>query len=156
VPPPGTGIYSPVTVSAVARSLEDPAMPSSGLPQFALSLALLAHGQAQGLWTCTVSDPSDTKSGAVSVAGTTRTAEIFFAANAQAAIRLALAGYVMQGDEAVILHSHDIVVPAARFPKASPGRTGNLGLREFSVSFLADGAVSLNVLLRQFQAEMAL
>ena len=154
--PPGTGIYNPVTVSAVTKSLGDPALPSSGLPQLALGIALLGCGQAAGFWTCAVGNPSDPKLGAVSVAGSTRTAEVFFAASAQAAARLTLAGHATHGDEAVILHSHAIVTQAARSPTAPPGRTGKMGLREFRISSLAEGAVSLGVLLRQFKAEMAL
>jgi hypothetical protein len=38
----------------------------------------------------------------------------------------------------------------------APGRTGRIGLREFSLSSLADTAVSLNELLARFKAEMAL
>jgi hypothetical protein len=78
----GMGIYNPVTVSAVTKSLGDPAMPTLGLPQFALGVALLGRGQAKGLWTCAITDLSNHKSGAVWVAGATRTAEVFFVATA--------------------------------------------------------------------------
>ena len=94
--------------------------------------------------------------GAVSVIGAMRTAEIFFAASAQAAARLVLAGHAAQDDEAVIVHSHELIAPAPRSPTAPPGRTGKIGLREFSVSSVAEGAASLDVLLRGFKAEMAL
>jgi hypothetical protein len=154
--PSGGAIYSPVTISAVTKSLGDPALPSSGLPQLALGLALLGRGQADRLWTCAISDPSNPKSGAIRVSGAMRTAEVFFAANAQAAVGLALAGHASLDDEAVILHSHQVVVPAARFPSAPPGRTGMMKLREFSLSSLAAGAVDLDMLLTQFKAEIAL
>jgi hypothetical protein len=156
VPTAGAGVYSPVTVSAVTRSLGDPALPSSGLPQLALGIALLGRGQAEGLWTCAVTDPADPKSGAASVTSVVRAAEVFFAASGQAAARLALAGHVAQDDKAVIIHSHEVMASAPRHPSAPPGRTGKMGLREFSVSSLAAGAVSLDVLMKEFKAEMGL
>src|SRR5207237_8618576 len=94
--PPGAGIYKPVTVSPVQRSVTDPTLPSSGLPQFALGLALLGRGQEEGFWTSATNDPSDPKSGTVSVAGNTRTAEVFFVATAQAAARLVQAGHAAE------------------------------------------------------------
>lgn len=154
--PPGAGIYSPVTVSPVQRSVADPTLPGSGLRQFALGLALLGRGQEEGFWTCSSNDPSDPKSGTVSVAGNTRTAELFFVATAQAAARLVQAGHVAEDDEVVVLHSDEIIAPAPRSPTAPPGRTGKVRLREFSVSYVADGALTLDVLMRRFKAEIAL
>jgi hypothetical protein len=154
--PAGGGIYSPITVSPVQRSVADPTLPSSGLPQFALGLALLGRGQGEGFWTCATNDPSDPKSGTVRVAGNTRTAEVFFVATAQAAARLVQAGHAAEDDEVVVLHSDEIIAPAARSPTAPPGRTGKVRRREFSVSSVADGALTLDALMRRFKAEMHL
>jgi hypothetical protein len=155
-PPAGAGVYSPLTILSVTKSLGDPTLPSSGLPQLGLGIALLGRGGAQGLWTCAIADPAEPKSGAVTVTGAGRTAEVFFAASAQAAARLTMTGHASQDDNAVIVHSHEVPPAAARTPSMAPGRTGRIGLREFSLSSLADAAVSLDELLARFKAEMAL
>jgi hypothetical protein len=153
---PGGGIYSPVTDTPVQRSVANPILPSSGVAQFALGLALLGRGQGEGFWTCAINDPSDLKSGTVSVAGHTRTAEVFFVATAQAAARLVQAGHAAEDDEVVVLHSDEIIAPAPRSPTAPPGRTAKVRRHEFSVSSVADGALTLDALMRRFKAEMAL
>jgi hypothetical protein len=83
-------------------------------------------------------------------------AEVYFVASAQSAARLVQAGHVAEDDEVVVLHSDEIIAPAPRSPTAPPGRTGKVRLREFSVSSVADGALTLDVLLRRFKAEIAL
>ncbi len=155
-PSAGAGLYSPLTILSVTKSLGDPTLPSSGLPQLGLGIALLGRGGAEGLWTCAIADPAEPKSGAVTVTGAGRTAEVFFAASAQAAARLTMAGHASQDDDAVIVHSHEVPPAAARTPSVAPGRTGRIGLREFSLSSLADPATSLDELLLRFKAEMAL
>jgi hypothetical protein len=154
--PAGAGLYSPLTILSVNKSLGDPTLPSSGLPQLSLGIALLGRGQADGMWTCAIGDPVEPKSGAVTVTGAGRTAEVFFAASAQAAARLTMAGHASQDDNAVIVHSHEVPPAAARTPSMAPGRTGRIGLREFSLSSMAGAAVSLDELLVRFKAEMAL
>ena len=86
--PADSGLYTPLSIASVAKSLADPNLPSSGAPELALVLALVALGQKEGLWTCTLSENANPKSGAMRVNGTFRSAEVFFAANSRSAGRL--------------------------------------------------------------------
>ena len=155
-PTAAEGVYTPLTAEGVTRSLAAPLLATEGLVELSLALGLIGHGEQAGHWTCATPDPAATKSGAVSLAGTIRTAEVFFAASANASAQLIASGHVAEDDDAVIVHSFPVPAKSARNPTGAPGRTGRLGLREFSVLSVADNAVSLDVLLQQFKTEMAL
>lgn len=150
------GVYTPLSINSVAKTLADPTVASSGLPQLALGLALINRGKAAGHWHLSLGDPANVKAGAVRVAGPVRSAEIFFAANAQAAARLVATGYASEDDEAIILHSHEVPPRAARNPTAAPGRTLRQGRREFSLAALAHGEADLDRLMQRFKGEMAI
>ncbi len=151
-----SGVYTPLSINSIAKTLADPTVESSGLAQLALGLALIGRGRAAGHWMLSLSDPADAKAGAVKVAGPVRSAEIFFAANAQAAAKLIAAGHASEDDEAIILHSHEVPARSARHPTAPPGRTLRRGRREFSLAALAQGETDLDRLMQRFQGEMAI
>ncbi|CDO38368.1 SIR2 family protein [Novosphingobium sp. KN65.2] len=153
---PAAGVYTPLSINCVAKSLADPNLPSSGLPQLALAVALLGHGQATGAWSCSISDPANPKSGAVRVVGKVQAAEVFFAANTQAANRIVTDGRAAENDNAIIVHSHEIPPAAPRNPKAAPGRILPRGRREISLASLGDGATDLNALFMRFKSEIRL
>jgi hypothetical protein len=88
--------------------------------------------------------------------GKTGQSDVFFVASAHASAELFIQGHVAEEDDTVLIHSFAAPERAARHPTAPPGRTGKLGLREFSVSSISDGAVSLDTLLQRFKAEVAL
>ena len=154
--PPDAGLYTPLSIASVAKSLADPSLLSSGTPEFALGLALIALGQKEGLWNCVLSDPANAKSGAMRINGAVRAAEVFFAANSQSASRLITGGHASEDDDAIIVHSHEIPVRAARHPTAAPGRTLRRGRREISLAAFAAAPTSPDALLRRFRAEIAL
>lgn len=151
-----SGVYTPLSINSVAKTLADPTVASSGLAQLALAIALIGRGKAAGHWMLSLSDSADAKAGAVKVTGPVRSAEIFFAANAQAAARLIAAGHASEDDEAIILHSHDVPPRSARHPTAPPGRTLRRGRREFSLAALAQDETDLARLMQRFQGEMAI
>lgn len=156
VPATGGGIYLPLTDSGLARSLADPHLDTDGLVELALALGLVGCGMQAGDWACAANDPADGKTGALALEGVSAQSEVFFAASAHAAAQLFAQGHVADEEDAVVVHSFEVPVRAARHPTSAPGRTGKIVLREFSVSSIADGAVSLDTLLKQFKAEMAL
>lgn len=155
-PSAAEGVYSPLTETGVARTLASPHLDTDGLVELSLALGLIGCGVDQGHWTCAANDPGERKSGAVALAGISAQSEVFFAASAHAAAQLFAQGHVGDDDDAVVVHSFEVPVRAARHPTSAPGRTGKVMLREFSVSSIANGAVSLDTLLQQFKAEMAL
>lgn len=153
---PAAGVYTPFSIAGAGKTLVDPNLPSSGLPQAAVALGLLGLGVELGLWTCTLSDPTDPKTGAIRLNGPNRSAEVFFAANAQAASRLVAGGHVADDDEAIVIHSHELIAALPRHPRSPPGRTLNRGRREISVSALLDGATGLDGVFNALKAEVAL
>lgn len=156
VPAACGGIYSPLTDVGLARSLAHPHLDTAGLVELALSLGLVGCGMQAGDWTCALNNPTDEKTGALALDSVSGQSEVFFAASAHAAAQLFAQGHVADDDDAVVVHSFEVPVRAARHPTSAPGRTGKIVLREFSVSSIADGAVCLDTLLKQFKAEMAL
>ena len=151
-----SGVYTPLSINSIAKTSADPTVASSGLAQLALGLALIGRGKAAGHWELTLGDPADAKAGAVKVAGPFRSAQIFFAANAQAAARLIAAGHASEDDEAIILHSHEVPPSSVRHPTAPPGRTLRRGRREFSLAALAQGETDLDRLMQHFKGEIAI
>jgi len=150
------GRYAPLTAMGLAQSLADPRLDSDGLVELALALALIGCGEIAGHWDCGAPDVSDVKSGVVTLTGGGGATGVFFAASAHSAAQMFVQGHVAEDDDAVVVHSFEVPDRAARHPTGAPGRTGKLGLREIGVSSLADGAVSLDTLLKRFKAEMAL
>lgn len=155
-PSHGEGVYAPVTDAGLTRTLANPHLGSEGLIELSLALALVGCGEQQGHWTCASTDPADVKAGPIFLTGASGTSEVFFAASAHAAAQLFQQGHVADDDNAVVIHSFGIPLRAARHPTSAPGRTGKLKLREFSVASIANGATSLDGLLKQFKLEISL
>ncbi len=151
-----SGIYTPLSIACIAKTLADPSLPSSGLAQMAVATALFGRGQSDGLWSCSIGDPADAKSGAMRVTGKVRSAEVFFAASAQAAGRLVASGRASDNDNAVIVHSHEIPKTAARNPSAPPGRILSRGRREISMTTMTQSTTDLDTLLKRFKSEVAI
>lgn len=152
----GEGIYTPLSNKGLTQTLADPHLDTDGMVELSLALGLIGCGVQEGHWICVENDPAIGKTGAVTLSGLTGQSEVFFAASAHAAAQMFARGHVADDDDAIVIHSFEVPTRAARHPTSAPGRTGKLALREFSVSSMADGAVSLDTLLRQFKAEMAL
>lgn len=155
-PVPGEGIYAPITDAGLTRTLANPHLGSEGLMELSLALALVGCGEKLGHWSCASTDPADVKAGPMVLTGASGTCEMFFAASAHAAAQLFEQGHVADTDDAVVIHSFPVPPRGARHPTSAPGRTGKVTLREFSVSSVTEGAESLDSLLQQFRAEMAL
>lgn len=156
VPEAPEGVYTPLTDVAVARTLVAPHIATDGNVELALGLGLVGVGELSGHWTVAVGDPGRLKSGAVSLTGESRQSDIFFVASAHASAELFIQGHVAEDDDAVLIHSFAVPERATRHPTAPPGRTGKLGLREFSVSSVSAGVANLDDLLQRFKAEVAL
>ena len=153
---PGGGTYAPITLGPVSGLAADANIAASGLPQFALAVALLGHGHATGTWTCGVTLPVAPTAGAIRVQGR-RTVEVFFAASERAAAQLVSEGHVNAAADVVLIHSDPITAPAARSPARTYGRaTSRIHVREVSVRTLVDSGVDLCGLIQHCQLELAL
>ena len=151
----GGGVYSPISDNPLQKILHGSEASTSGLRELSLGLALFGYGQSQGDWICEVSSSPTLTTGAAQIKGV-RNVEVFFAASPQAAANMVLLGHIEDNDNAVVVHSQPVVQAAGRSPSSSYGRTGRIGLREISLRTLADNAVDLSDLFREFKGALAL
>lgn len=156
LPDPAKGLYAAITTEPLHRMPADMTLAGSGVCQFAIASGLIGLGLARGLWTATKADVADNSSGALVLIGRSGSAKIYFAANAQAAIRLGTNGLIAANDDAVIVHSHENPPPLPRYPRRAPGRTGLARLREVSIEDLAAGGTDVEDLLARFRSKVAL
>ena len=152
----GGKTYAPITTGPAAKIAGDQNLAASGLPQFALAVAMLGHGHATNAWTCGVTLPEDRSTGAVRLKGR-RTVEAFFAANARAAAQLVSEGHVDPTAEVVVIHSDPITQPTIRSPSRSyPRTTPKSRVREVSIRTLVDTSTDLAGLVQKCQLELRL
>lgn len=156
LPTPANGIYAPLTTEPLHRMPADVALPDSGLCQFSIANGLIGLGLARGHWTAGKADLADPTSGVMVLNGRSGAAKIYFAANAQAAIRLGINGLIADNDDTVIIHSHMIPPPMPRYPRRAPGRTGLAPTRETSIQELLDGGSDVEAMLELFRSQVAL
>src|SRR3546814_18065349 len=100
----------------------DPYLADSGVCQFAAAAALIGLGIDRGHWTATPADTTDPASGALVLTGRSGPAKVYFAATAQAAIRLGTNGLVADNDDVVTIHSHENPPAMQPHPSRAPGR----------------------------------
>lgn len=146
--------YAPITTGPASRITTDANLAASGLPQFALAIALLGHGHATKAWACDVTLPANWSTGAVKLTGR-RTVEVFFAANARAAAQLVADGHVDPADHVVVIHSDPIIKPNQRSSfRSYPRPTSTSRVREVSIRTLVDTGADLAGLVQKCQLEL--
>jgi hypothetical protein len=155
-PSAGLGLYHPLTTTGVHQLPAEPTIPGSGLGEFAIGAALLGMGLSLGAWTVTAERSVDPRGGVVQLTGSLHSAKIFFAATSQVVHRLKANRVVVDDDEAVIVHSLEILLPMPRSPRGVRGRKGRLGLREVSISTLLATASDADGLLQRFREKVGL
>ena len=150
------GIYAPVTIEPLDRMPADQSLPESGICQFATAVALIGIGLSRNHWTASPADPADSTSGALILTGRSGPARVYFAATAQAAIRLGTNGLIADNDDVVIIHSHENPPAMPRYPRRAPGRVGLAAIRNASMEELLSGGTEVQNLLDRFRSKVAL
>jgi hypothetical protein len=154
--PAGPRPYNPISPIAIQQMAGDITLPASGLKEAAVATGILGLGLSDGAWTLEVVDPGDETSGVVRVNSAAGSAKVFFAANSHAALRLQHHGHLVDGDDAIVIHSLETTPALPRSPRGAPGRTGRLGLREVSIAELINGTATSAELIQRFREEVAL
>ena len=154
--PMKAGLYKSVTRSPVQGMAGDPGLAGAGMHEAAIAAGILGKGVSDRLWTLKGPNVSDQKAGVAEVLSKTGPTKIFVAANGQAALRLRLNGLIEDEDNAILIHSLEIVDTMARSPRGALGRTGHPTVREVSITELLVEATSADNLLRRFREEVAL
>ena len=149
--------YRPLSAKPVHLIPGEASLTTSGIREMAAAVGLLGLGDEERSWVIEPADVASLTSGAVhatTAAGGTR---IFFAANSRAGIHLEINGIVSPDDsDAIVIHSTAPVAAMARSPRASPGRTGHVGLRQISMGELLEEAGNVAELRLRFLEEVGL
>lgn len=148
--------YNPISAVPVQQLAADTALPASGLREAAVATGILGMGLEAGAWTLDVIDPADNTSGVLRVTSSAGAAKVYLAANSHAALRLQHHGHLIDGDDAILIHSLETTPSLPRSPRGAPGRTGRPGLREVSIAELVGVAATSADLLQRFREEVAL
>src|SRR3546814_18238744 len=116
---------------------------------------MIGRGIDRGHWTATPADTTDPASGELVLTGRSGPAKVYFAATAQAAIRLGTNGLVADNDDVVIIHSHENPPAMQRYPRPAPGRVGLASVRGAGMEALLSAGTEVVALLGQFRTTRA-
>jgi hypothetical protein len=157
MPPAGSRAYRALGGLPVHLIPDDPTLATSGVREMAAALALLGLGEANGAWAVAPGDPAQPNDGTLRISSLAGTARLFFAVNSGAGVQLEINAIVRPDDgDAIIVHSTAPVPRMARSPRAAPGRTGRVGLRNIDMAGLLREATDVSELRRRFREEAAL
>jgi SIR2-like domain len=148
--------YNPISPMPLQQMAGDMSLPASGLREVAVATGILGVGVKDGSWNLDATDATDPTAGAIRVNSAAASAKMFFAANSQAALRLRHHGHLVDGDEAILVHSLEVPPRLPRSSRGAPGRTGKLGLREVSIANLMSEVATSTELVQRFREEIAL
>jgi SIR2-like domain len=165
IPAPGPQHYEPISLLSVEEMAGDPNVDQSGLPEFAIGLALIGRGNALGRWTLSMPAGLGVEHGIFQATGvwtTAQPAQIYFVSSAAAALELLKRGVITHGND-IIFHSDDAWKQmmenggaGRRSPTAASGRTGRPSARHVSIRQLVQAAPDLAFLSQRFEEEMTL
>lgn len=148
--------YLPITSSPVQAFAGDHLLETSGLPEAATAAGIIGILLQEGKVTLKAADPTKFGSGAFEVESRLAPGKIFFAANANAALRLWNNGLVTDQGDTILVHSLEAMPSQTRSPRSAPGRTGKSGIREVSIATLAAAATSSEELVLRFRQEVGI
>ena len=148
--------YNPISQVPVQQLAADTALPASGLREAAAATGILGLGLQAGAWTLDAIDTSDSTSGVVRVTSSAGAVKVYVVANSHAALRLQHHGHLLDGDDAILIHSLETTPSLPRSPRGALGRAGRPGLREVSIAELVGVAATSADLLQRFREEVAL
>lgn len=160
--PPDSETYEPITPLPIQEMMADPNIQSGGLPEFAVALALLGRGEAEGKWMLSLPAAPNIEYGALQATGTwlgAAAAQIYFATTAAVSLELIQRG-ATAGDNIVVLHSDDAWERMSggptshRSPRRAPGRTGRQPVRHVSIRRLLRAAPDFATLEQRFEEEV--
>lgn len=149
-------IYHALTIGPVQQVEGDATLVASGLPEAAVLSGIIGHGVANGFWTLRLASTTDPKSGFGSISTSNSTTPFFVVANQNAAQKLFLNRHVEEGDDAILIHSQEMITRQSRSPQRAPGRTGRLQLREVSIKELLESVNTPEELTQRFREEASL
>ena len=146
--------YNPISCFPIQRMISSENLPASGLRELAVATGILGMGVLGGLWTLQSIDSG--LGGVVRINSNLGSAHVYFVANTHAALRLLNQGNLATRGDAIVIHSLELLERVQRSPRRAPGRTGQIGLREVSISDLLNEVTTSSALIQRFRQEVAL
>lgn len=156
--------YELISGGPVGQLQHDHNARAAGFGELGIALALLQHGEANGLWRLTGPSDGELVSGALTSTATWDGAQpriVFFVRSAGVALDLKKQG-AFSNDNAIVIHAddawHQLQAGAmtARRPKRAPGRTGSTGTLHVSVTQLLESEADVAGLRKRFISEVTL
>ena len=147
-------LYTPLYSGAIQLLAGDQTLPASGLREAAVAIAILGVGLRNGTWTLEALRVEE-GGATIRIVSALRGAKAYFVANGHVALCLLHEGYLEGDDNVILIHSLKRVGALQRAPQGAPGRTGNAGLREVSISELLNEAQTHVELVQRFREEVA-
>lgn len=156
-PAHGDSRYRPLSAVPARGVAVEPSVASNGVREMAAGLGILGNGHATNRWQV-FQGPSTTGSdGALRVLSAGRETAVFFAASAEAAVRLQAEGLISTtSKDVLVVHSRERIRRQTRSPQQRYGRTGRLAHREVGMAELLEHATDFNDLAARFQQEAVL
>ena len=150
----GPETYYPVTPTPTQKMAGDASLLASGLSEAAVATGILGIGVSDRAWTLEMVDGDE--AGVVRVNSAAGSATVYLVANSHAALCLRTHGHLIEGDDTVVVHCLERVLPQPRSPHCAPGRTGWIGVREVSIAELMKQVDSSAALIQRFREEVAI
>ena len=150
------GRYQPLTVEPIANITINPNLPASGMLETAVAAGVLGYGLSRGEWQIASPASNAIRDGMFRVKTPTGQAKVFLTSGPISALHLRRDGHVVDSDEPVVIHGHEIVPSMPRSPRSAPGRTGRVGAREVSISSLLNSSETFDELFQRFREGLAI
>lgn len=155
--PATTPHYRSLTAHPGNRLTSEPALATSGAPEFASALALIGLGQQRGLWSVKIGPTAAGSAGSIRIDSASGEAAVFFAANGPAEIQLGISGLLdTSAPDAIVIQSTDAMTATLRSPRGAPGRTGSVSARRIAMGDIMPGATSADGMLVDFRMSVGL
>jgi hypothetical protein len=154
--PSGAPRYYPIDDDPVHLMQNKLSLAASGQREAASALGLVGLNVGAGVWTVSIDDPHDPRSGAVRISSGIASARLFFASNDDNITNLIECGAIdVDDDDAVLICSKRISDRQQRTPSPTL-RTGALGPRYIAYGPMLAESSDLTVLREELRAEVAI
>lgn len=150
------GRYQPLTVESIANIATNPGLPASGMCETAVAAGVLGYGVSSGDWQIGAPASDAVRDGMFLLHAPSGEAKVFLTSGPFSALHLKQDGHVVDADEPIVIHGHELVPTMPRSPRTAPGRTGRRSVREVSVASLLASSTTLDELFQRFRMKLAI
>jgi hypothetical protein len=153
---PGIQPYFPLAEQPAPRMKNNAALKSTGQREAAVALGLIGLDEQASVWTTSVDDPSDARTGALRLSSFNATARIFLAANDDTITSLLECGAFAETDDDVVVICSGRVTSRQQRSPGGDLRSGAIGPRYLALGSMLSDVANLIDLRDRFREEIGL